>query len=639
MDKLNEKQKEAVNITEGPLLIFAGAGSGKTLVIIHRIARLLEKGVPPYKILAVTFTNKAAEEMQDRVKKLVGAKGMSVWLSTFHSLATKILRRDGKKDFTIYDEKDQKVVIKEALERLNIDRKKFPPAQLKSLISNAKNNLVDPESYTINASAAGDGARYKISRIYEMYQKILKSNGGYDFADLLVEVIRLLKDDPRILDKYRQKFKYIMVDEYQDTNYAQYTLIKLLSPPQNNICVVGDDDQSIYSFRGANIENILKFEKHFKNARVLKLEENYRSTQEILDVAHNVIKHNESRKNKKLWTQKEAGKSVRYREFFTAREESRGIVEQIRRLIREEGYSPSDFAIFYRVNAQSRTFEDALRSARLNYRIIGGVKFYERKEIKDILAYIKVLVNPADDVSMERIINTPRRGIGKVTLGRIKEAASGESKSIFDTVMDGSSKLSGKIEKKLKPLRNLFKKLKVSAREKHPHQLARDVIELSGYHKMLEEKSRKDIQARSRMENVEELVSAFAEDENKEKTLPEILNEISLVTNMDNWDYDREFITLMTVHLAKGLEFPVVFLTGMEEELFPHYDALEDPAQMEEERRLCYVGITRAEEQLYLTSASQRMLYGQTRWHIPSRFIEEGFEGKEMNGENEYVYD
>ncbi len=639
MNELNSKQKQAVSITEGPVLIFAGAGSGKTLVIIRRIARLLKKGVPPYRILAVTFTNKAAEEMRGRVKKLVGARGMSVWISTFHSLATKILRKDGEKDFTIYDEKDQNVVIKEALERLDIDRKKFPPSQLRSLISNAKNNLVDPESYAINASAAGDGARHKISRIYEIYQKILQSNGGYDFADLLVEAVRLLKNNPEILNKYRQRFKYIMVDEYQDTNYAQYVFIRLLSPPQNNICVVGDDDQSIYSFRGANIENILKFEKHFENARVLKLEENYRSTQKILDVAHNVIKHNESRKSKKLWTKKEGGRSVRYREFFTAREESRGVIEEIRRLIREEGYSPSDVAVFYRVNAQSRSFEDSLRSARLNYRIIGGVKFYERKEIKDILGYIKVLVNPDDDVSMERIINTPRRGIGKVTLGRLKDAAAGESKSLFEVVMKGSDKISLRAEKKLKPLRKLFKKLKVSAREKSPDRLTRDVIELSGYHKMLEEKSKKDIQARSRLENVEELVTAFAEEDNKSKSLPEILNEISLVTNMDNWDYDREFITLMTVHLAKGLEFPVVFLTGMEEELFPHYDALEDPAQMEEERRLCYVGITRAEERLYLTSASQRMLYGQTRWHIPSRFIEEGFEGKTPDSENEYVYD
>ncbi len=997
-EKLNPPQKVAVEATEGPVLVFAGAGSGKTMVITHRIARLLENGVSPFNILAVTFTNKAADQMKDRVRKLAGSEGMSVWISTFHSMGLRILRNDGKKDFTIYDEHDQIVVIKEALERLELDPKKFSPPRIREMISSTKNNLVDSKSYQISAAAHSDSRKYHMGKIYEEYQKILNSNSGYDFADLLMEAIKLLKDNPEILKKYQERFKYILVDEYQDTNYAQYTLLKLLTPPQNNICVVGDDDQclvegtkilgadknipveelkkgtmlngasgwgkiyvdkcdkvskrkykgkvisvttksgkkltltpnhmvfgkiepqagvyyvylmykkdigfrigitqgvrskrksnnvvsglivrtnqekadkvwiiktcfsledalfneqyysckygiptygfhtkgrklglsqkkiknlfdsidtvkragklmkdvmldpryphhmaagytdrstkrsiinftmfgenratlerpwhahriqlntsnktlkhslenlgiktrsgkkntwrvetsrknyddglkliknlkaggeintvkkacltegkkfmylpashlrkgmkvpvikdnkiieetvvnidlqeyegyvydlsmpnlknyiagdgfvvhnSIYSFRGADIRNILEFEKNYKSTKIIKLEENYRSTQNILDAAYRVIKNNDSRKNKKLWTKKEKGDIVKWQEFLTNREEALGVVAEIKRLIDYEGYNPNDIAVFYRTNAQSRSFEDVLRASELNYRIIGGLKFYDRKEIKDIVAYMRILVNKDDNVSFTRIINCPPRGIGKKSISDIRKAAFLEGRSMYEIAMSGSDILPERIQKKLKPLKILFERLEETLEQDDAALLAKDIINLSGYHRALEEDD--DIQATSRLENIEELVSAFAEDENASKSVSEILNEISLLTDADNTSGEEEYVTLMTIHLAKGLEFPAVFLTGLEEELFPHYDALRDPTQMEEERRLCYVGMTRAKELLYLTSASQRMLYGQTRWHLPSRFVKESC--CDTAQENEYYYD
>ncbi|MBN2406796.1 MAG: UvrD-helicase domain-containing protein [Elusimicrobia bacterium] len=997
MKKLNPEQKKAVETIDGPVLVFAGAGSGKTMVITHRIAELINKGISPYEILAVTFTNKAAQEMRDRVIKLIGSRGTSVWVSTFHSLASRILRDESEKDFTIYDEHDQTVVIKECLERLDIDPKRFPPSKIREIISNAKNNLMDAESYSINATAHSDAARYNMSRVYAMYQDLLKANGGYDFADLLVETIRLFKDKPDILEKYRRRFRYIMVDEYQDTNYAQYMLIKLLSPPQNNICVVGDDDQclvrgtkiktedgykeieklqngtkvaaasgwgkyreeepdriskrkykgkvvqivtktgkrikvtpnhmlfgrlqprmglyyvylmqkksmgfrmgitqgvrskrksnncvsglmvrinqengdklwiiktckthkeavyyeqyysfqygiptytfhsrgrkltldeqgirnlfksidtvsraeklmrdmlidplfphfvaggyvnghidrkiinftmfgenrcggmrpwhahriqlntsdnrlkkkiagkgfsvrlgkkdtwrvetsrkdyseakryitglssaadidvvkkarltpgksfvflpasqiqqgmlvpvfngnriveeevnkvsladyegyvydvsmpdlrnyiadnfvvhnSVYSWRGANVRNILEFKNHFREATMLKLEQNYRSTKNILDAAHNVIKNNPSRSDKKLWTSREGGEIVRKQEFLTSREEALAVVSEIRRLVQEGEYNLGDMAVFYRVNAQSRAFEDVLRAMGMNYRVVGGVKFYSRKEIKDIIAYMRVLVNPFDDVSMERVINNPPRGIGKKTMSALKSISVRESSSVYKIVTEGHKDIPASVEKKIKPLRDLLARLKETLEKDDASLLAKEIIELSGYHHMLEDDE--DLQARTRLENIEELVSAFAEDVNARKTVKEILNEITLITEVDKWQQDEEYVTLMTIHIAKGLEFPVVFLTGLEEELFPHYDALNDPEQMEEERRLCYVGMTRAKDLLYLTSASQRMLYGQSRWHIPSRFIKEAL--GDGSGENEYKYD
>jgi DNA helicase-2/ATP-dependent DNA helicase PcrA len=997
--ELNPEQKIAAETTEGPLLIFAGAGSGKTMVITHRIAGLLKRGVPPFNILAVTFTNKAAAEMRERVMKLAGAEASSVWISTFHSLSTRILRNDGEREFTIYDEKDQEVVIKECLKRLDLDPKKFHVGRIRELISGAKNNMVDPESFAINAAAQGGSIKQNIARVYELYEEILDANGGYDFDDLLLKTIKLLKKRPEILEKYRQRFEYIMVDEYQDTNYTQFVLIELLAPPQNNICAVGDDDQclvegteidtpngrirveklkagddimaaagwgdlisrscdkisrrqytgkivtirtksgkilkaspnhilfakltasknvyyvylmfrkdlgyrigitggvrskrvsnrtvpgifvrmnqekgdkawilracrtkneasyyeqffssyygiptytfhskgrnmlidddaikqlftsidtrrrarrllkdmdmdirypvvtaagyinsnterkiinftmfgenrsfkgrpwhahriqlnssdpvlkkslikkgfnvrsgrkgtwrietsrknytdavemikqiangeelnivrrsrmtgneyfyflpashvkagmkvpvitgngkirsdivvdtsieeysgyvydisvpdlknysaqgvivhnSIYMFRGADVRNILEFEKHFKDAVTLKLEQNYRSSQNILDAAHNVIMKNPSRKDKQLWTDQGPGEAVRWQEFMNSRDEARVVVDEILRLHFEEGFKLSDIAVFYRVNAQSRTFEDALRNQRVNYKVFGGVKFYNRKEIKDILAYMKVLVNPSDDVSMMRIINMPPRGIGKKSMETIRAAAMRNSSSVFELVNMEVPPLSPAICRKLMPLRALFSKLKITLESGDTAQLAREIIELSGYRAMLEEDD--DMQARSRLENVEELVSAFSEDDNKGKDIQDILNEIALVSETDKVTDSEDYITLMTMHLAKGLEFPVVFISGMEEELFPHYDALYDNVQLEEERRLCYVAITRAKKILYMTAASQRLLYGQTRWHIPSRFVKEAL-GSQATGEEEYEYD
>ncbi|NLB34234.1 MAG: UvrD-helicase domain-containing protein [Elusimicrobia bacterium] len=638
-DHLNPQQKKAVEITEGPLLIFAGAGSGKTTVIIHRIVRLLNQGVSPFNILAVTFTNKAAQEMRNRVKQLAGPEGESVWISTFHAFASRVLRYDYEKSFTIYDEKDQLVAIKQALKKMGHDPKKVKPAMVRELIQNAKNSLIDPESFCLNAAAHSDKLRMSMGEVYQEYQRILENNGGLDFGDLIVETVNLFKNRPEVLEKYRERFEYIMVDEYQATNYAQYVLIKLLAPPHNNICVVGDDDQSIYSWRGANVRNILDFEKTFKCKNTLKLEQNYRSTQSILTAAHNVIQNNLSRKSKKLWTDNPSGEKVKWNEFMTSREEARGVVKEIQRLI-GMGYRPGDIAIFYRVNAQSRPFEDLLRYSGYNYKIVGGLRFYERKEIKDILAYMRVLMNPGDDISFERIINTPARGIGAKSLLTIKEAAATEKKSLFDMVISGSDHFSNAIEKKIQPLRELLLRLNETYETDDAAALAKDVIELSGYHRMLE--LDEDLTARSRLENIEELVSAFSEEENKLSSIDDILSEISLLTELDNMEENQEYITLMTVHLAKGLEFPVVFLTGLEEELFPYYDALSDPAQMEEERRLCYVGMTRAEKLLYLTNASQRMMYGQSKWHLPSRFIRESLGNKGQDtvaGDLEYVYD
>ncbi len=618
---LNPQQKEAVEATDGAVLVFAGAGSGKTMVIMHRIARLLQQGVSPFNILAVTFTNKAAEEMRNRIKSIAGPEGESVWISTFHSLANRILRYDVGKDFTIYDEQDQLVAIKECLKKLDLDPKHYPPAKIREIISNAKNNLLDVESYLINAAASSDRLKYTVGQVSRCYQELLAGNGGYDFADLLVECIRLLKENRQVREKYTQRFKYVMVDEYQDTNYAQYVLIKTLALPQNNICAVGDDDQSIYRFRGANVKNILEFEKTFNCKKTFKLERNYRSTQNILNAAHNVIRQNKSRKKKKLWTSRGSGEEILWQEFMTSREEARGVASEIMRLTLEGDYLPSDIAVFYRVNAQSRAFEDAFRQAGIKYNIVGGVRFYERKEIKDILAYMKVLVNPADDISMERIINYPSRGIGDKTLEEIKKTAAKESLSIFNLVVENPELLPDKLKTKTLQLRELFVNFKETLGKNDLARLAKQIIELTGYHSMLENDD--DLKSRSRLENIEELVSAFSEKGTRNKPLEEVLAEISLVSEIDNWDESEDCVTLMTLHLAKGLEFPVVFISGLEEELFPHRDALVDPAQMEEERRLCYVGMTRAQDLLYLTSASQRMLYGRSRWHIPSRFVSE----------------
>jgi len=629
LNNLNPPQREAVEHIQGPLLILAGAGSGKTRVITHRIAYLIEKGISPWNILAVTFTNKAAGEMRERVDRLVGGKGKSVWISTFHSFAARLLREEidkigGNRHFVIYDEMDQLNLIKECMKGLDIDEKRFKITVAQALINRAKDNLVDADSFTIYAQASNDQFRKTVADIYQLYQKKLKENSALDFGDLLTEAVRLFKEKKEALEKYQERFQYVMVDEYQDTNHAQYLLTKLLASKHKNICVVGDDDQSIYSFRGADLRNILHFEKDYKDVKVMKLEQNYRSTKNILNTAWKVVKNNRYRKEKKLWTNRKDGMPIEYAQLDNEIDEANLVAEEIIRLM-EEGHNLRDFAVFYRTNAQSRVLEDAFRKAKINYAIVGGVRFYERKEIKDILSYLKVIVNPLDSLNLKRILNIPHRGIGKRTLSYLEEYAHRYSKSLFETltkvreIKAVPSRLSSRIEDFI----NLIVELREKSRNLTAKELTRLVIETTGY--LSELASEDTAEAQSRIENVKELVSAVGEfeEQSEDKTVEAFLEQISLITDIDTWDEGKDKATLMTLHLAKGLEFPVVFITGLEEGLFPHADALYDQAEMEEERRLCYVGMTRAKERLYLTSANQRRLYGHWRWNTSSRFVVE----------------
>jgi len=629
LNNLNPPQREAVEHIQGPLLILAGAGSGKTRVITHRIAYLIEKGISPWNILAVTFTNKAAGEMRERVDRLVGGKGKSVWISTFHSFAARLLREEidkigGNRHFVIYDEMDQLNLIKECMKGLDIDEKRFKITVAQALINRAKDNLVDADSFTIYAQASNDQFRKTVADIYQLYQKKLKENSALDFGDLLTEAVRLFKEKKEALEKYQERFQYVMVDEYQDTNHAQYLLTKLLASKHKNICVVGDDDQSIYSFRGADLRNILHFEKDYKDVKVMKLEQNYRSTKNILNTAWKVVKNNRYRKEKKLWTNRKDGMPIEYAQLDNEIDEANLVAEEIIRLM-EEGHNLRDFAVFYRTNAQSRVLEDAFRKAKINYAIVGGVRFYERKEIKDILSYLKVIVNPLDSLNLKRILNIPHRGIGKRTLSYLEEYAHRYHKSLFETltkvreIKAVPSRLSSRIEDFI----NLIVELREKSRNLTAKELTRLVIETTGY--LSELASEDTAEAQSRIENVKELVSAVGEfeEQSEDKTVEAFLEQISLITDIDTWDEGKDKATLMTLHLAKGLEFPVVFITGLEEGLFPHADALYDQAEMEEERRLCYVGMTRAKERLYLTSANQRRLYGHWRWNTSSRFVVE----------------
>ncbi|NIM03866.1 UvrD-helicase domain-containing protein [bacterium] len=629
LDDLNPSQREAVEHIQGPLLILAGAGSGKTRVITYRIAYLIEKHISPWNILAVTFTNKAAGEMRGRVDRLVGGKGRSVWISTFHSFAARLLREEidkigGSRHFVIYDEMDQLNLIKECTKELDIDEKRFKIAVAQALINRAKDNLVDVESFSIYAQASGDYYRKVIADIYQLYQRKLKESSALDFADLLMEAVRLFKQRKEILEKYQERFRYIMVDEYQDTNHAQYLLTKLLASKHKNICVVGDDDQSIYSFRGADLRNILHFERDYKDVKVMKLEQNYRSTKNILDMAWKVVKNNRYRKKKKLWTNREEGMPVEYALVNSEIDEANLVVEEVIRLM-EERHILKDFAVFYRTNAQSRVLEDALRKAKINYAIVGGVRFYERKEIKDILAYLRVIVNPLDSLNLKRILNVPRRGIGKKTLNYLEQYASRHQKALFETLtkIREIKAVPGHSSSRVEGFMDLIGQLREKSRNITAKELTRMVIETTGY--LSELASEDTIEAESRIENVKELVSAVGEfeEQSEDKTIEAFLEQVSLITDIDTWDEENDRVTLMTLHLAKGLEFPVVFVTGLEEGLFPHSDALYDEAEMEEERRLCYVGMTRAKERLYMTSASQRRLYGQWRWNTPSRFVVE----------------
>lgn len=627
LENLNEPQREAVCYTEGPLLILAGAGSGKTRVLTHRIAYLLSRGVPARQVLAVTFTNKAAQEMRERVASLVGPGAGAMWVSTFHTACVRILRREIEalgydKNFVIFDSQDQQVIIKGILKELNLSEKNYHPKALLASISAAKNELIDAEQYQRKAA---DFWSNTVGQVYPLYQKKLRQNNGLDFDDLIMLTVKLFREKPEALAKYQDRFRYILVDEYQDTNHAQYVLINLLAAKYRNLCVVGDDDQSIYSFRSADIRNILEFERDFPEVKVIKLEQNYRSTQNILNAANEVIKHNHSRKSKRLWTENQAGDKVAVFQAADDRDEARFVTDEVLRLSLEEHRPYSDFALLYRTNAQSRSFEEAMIQRNIPYRVIGGFRFYERKEIKDILAYLRLVLNPSDTVSLVRVINLPKRGIGEASLERFLYFLSDNRY----TVMEGFAHLAeipSLTARGIKPLDEFYRALvkwidlkdRVSVRD-----LAETILKESGY--LAELKQEGTVEAESRLENLDEFLALTEEFERNsdDKTLAAFLETVALVADVDNYEPEADAVVMMTLHSAKGLEFPVVFLVGLEEGLFPHSRALMEPKELEEERRLCYVGITRARSRLYLTYAAMRSIYGSYNSSIPSRFLAE----------------
>jgi len=630
MEELNPQQKEAVLNTEGPLLVLAGAGSGKTRVITHRISYLIqEKGVAPWNILSLTFTNKAAREMRDRIEALIGARVLDIWCGTFHSCCVRILRREIERigfsrDFVIYDTGDQETLIKDCLERLGYNEKNFPPKQVLAYIGRAKDELLYPEAYSINA--VYDFRMRKISDIYTLYQKKLKANNALDFDDILLHTLKIFDENPDVLAYYQDKFKYILVDEYQDTNTAQYMLVSMLAKKHRNICVVGDDDQSIYGWRGANMQNILDFEKYFQGCRVIKLEQNYRSTERILDAANNVIKNNCGRKPKSLWTKNSKGEPVCVYKAFDERDEADFAAGVIRNAVVRGDNNYGDFAVLYRINAQSRVFEDSFMKMGIPYRIIGAHRFYDRKEIKDIIAYLRVVNNPHDDISLKRIINVPRRGIGKVTLDRAEQLAYDNGVSIYSILME-ASRLNelAKASAKIKSFTDMLIKLRSLTEYLDLVELIKAVTEHSGIIKELEQEG--TIEAKTRIENIREFQSVALDfvrnSEEETPGLNDFLAHVSLIADVDSMDNEQDKAVLMTMHSAKGLEFPVVFLTGMEEGVFPSYQSIGEESEMEEERRLCYVGITRAKEKLFLTLAKSRTLFGNTTYNRQSRFIDE----------------
>ncbi|WP_226035431.1 DNA helicase PcrA [Aquibacillus saliphilus] len=627
---LNERQREAVKHTDGPLLIMAGAGSGKTRVLTHRIAYLLgEKEISPRSILAITFTNKAAREMKDRVYRLVGPEGASIWVSTFHSMCVRILRRDIDRigystNFSILDGGDQMTVIKNILKDLNIDPKKFEPRAMLGGISSAKNELVTPEEYS---KKVGNYYDEQIARVYERYQKILRKNQSLDFDDLIMQTINLFDRVPEVLEYYQRRFQYIHVDEYQDTNHAQYYLVKQLATRYQNLCVVGDSDQSIYRWRGADITNILSFEKDYPNASVVMLEQNYRSTKSILQAANTVIDHNTGRKPKKLWTDNDEGTKINYYQAATEQEEGLFVANKLEDLIATNTYSYKDVAVLYRTNAQSRSIEETFVKANIPYQIIGGTKFYDRKEIKDMLAYLRLIANPDDDLSFARVANEPKRGVGKTSLEKLQAYAADHDISLFTAVQEVDfAGVSGKAAKSLAEFGALIKNWTNQQEFLTATDMVGEVLKRTGYEEML--KNERSIEAQSRLENLEEFktVTKHFEKQSEDMSLIAFLTDLALIADIDKVDDDPnadDKVTLMTLHAAKGLEFPVVFLIGMEENVFPHSRSLMDEEEMEEERRLAYVGITRAEKQLHLTHAKMRTLYGRTNMNSVSRFIGE----------------
>ena len=628
LEGLNPQQQEAVLCTEGPLLILAGAGSGKTRVLTHRIACLIEeKGVKPWNIMAITFTNKAAGEMKERVEKTVSFGADSIWVSTFHSSCVRILRRHIDRigygtNFTIYDTDDSKAVVKEVCKSLNIDSKLYKERMLLSAISAAKNKNITAEEYQEEDSWNGK----TIARVYKEYQSRLRKNNALDFDDLLMKTVELFETCPEVLEYYQERFRYLMVDEYQDTNLVQFRFISLLAAKYRNLCVVGDDDQSIYKFRGADIKNILEFEHVFPDARVIRLEQNYRSTQNILDAANEVIRNNSQRKEKTLWTDNEKGKQVAFHQFMNAFEEAEYIAGEIQKKKREEEASYKDFAILYRTNAQSRLFEEKFLMANIPYRLVGGVNFYARKEIKDLLSYMKTVDNARDDLAVRRIINVPKRGIGAATLTKVAVYAQEQDLSFYDALKsEGLAAAAGRSYSKIRPFVDMIQRIRSQVEFLSVAEILNQIIEETGYVRELELEDTEE--ARGRIENIDELITkAVIYDEEHEKgTLSEFLEEIALVSDIDSVDDTEDRVLLMTLHSAKGLEFPFVYLSGMEDGIFPSYLSIvsDDPMAVEEERRLCYVGITRAMKELTLTCAQQRMIRGETQYNRVSRFVRE----------------
>ena len=650
---LNDKQYEAVVNTEGPCLIIAGAGSGKTKVLTHKIAYLIgEKNAKPWDILAITFTNKAANEMKQRISDLIGDAAKDIWMGTFHSICVRILRRfidriGFESSFIIFDTSDQKTLVKSCMKDLAIDDKLFTDRSILSEISNAKNEMLEPAQYT--ARASGDFRKEKIATVYELYQKRLRENNAIDFDDIINYTIKILMENPDILEYYSNKFKYVLVDEYQDTNKAQFTLVTLFASKNGNITVVGDNDQGIYSFRGADISNILNFERDFPGTRIIKLEQNYRCTGNILKAANCVIKNNEVKYKKELWTENEEGNLPKVYQADNEYDEGTYIAMQIEHLKREEYYKYSDFAVLYRMNTQSRAIEDILRRENIPYKIVGGLKFYERKEIKDIIAYLRLIQNSSDNLSLKRIINEPKRGIGKTSLEKVENLAEENEISMYEVIKNAEQYGLNRVYLNSREFVNVIEELKTKKDKLVISELIKETLKKTGYTKALENEN--TIEAENRIENLEEFLTVAIEFEEQyaENSLSQFLEGITLSSDLDNIEETEDSVTLMTLHSAKGLEFPVVFLVGMEEGIFPGYKSISEPQELEEERRLCYVGITRAKEQLYLTCSKQRTIFGSTSYNQVSRFLKEipedlleGYKeafGEEDNNKNQMFKD
>ena len=624
---LNDKQYEAVVNTDGPVLVIAGAGSGKTKVLTHKIAYLIqEKNILPWNILAITFTNKAANEMKERIAGLVGETAKDIWMGTFHSICVRILRKHIDQigydsSFIIFDTSDQKSLIKKCLKELQIDDKQFSEKIVQTEISNAKNDMLEPGEYAFKVH--GDFRRERIATVYELYQKKLKENNAIDFDDIINFTIKIFNERPEIANYYSSKFKYVLVDEYQDTNKSQFTLVKMLAEVNQNITVVGDNDQGIYSFRGADIANILNFEKDFKNTKIIKLEQNYRCTGNILKAANAIIKNNETKYEKKLWTQNDEGALPRVYSADNEYDEASFIVEQISRLKREENYKYSDFAILYRMNTQSRAIEDILRREAIPYKMVGGLKFYERKEIKDIISYLRLAQNPSDNLSLIRIINEPKRGIGKTSLDKVEQMANHNETSMYEIIKDANLYGLNRVYLKSREFIDLIEDARAKKDTMKVSEFIQYILKKSGYIKALEEE--KTIEAENRLENLDEFLTVAMEFEKEEaeNTLQDFLEGMTLSSDIDNVEETEDSVTLMTLHSAKGLEFPAVFLVGMEEGIFPGFRSIGEPEAIEEERRLCYVGVTRARENLFLTCSKMRTVFGSTSCNAPSRFLEE----------------